>query len=121
MLPEHLISFRQDCPKTSLLKHSTVKICTLKVSFLGLTLQVSMDLCYYVFYFLVSEVQTRPTEKDLPCICESQPVMCTFCFASTCIISVPSLFCHSSATIHLRLMVSISIFKIVWMSLNILS
>lgn len=37
----------------SLLKHS-IKICTLKVSFLGLTLQVSVDLCYYIFLFLVS-------------------------------------------------------------------
>lgn len=60
----------------SLLEHSIVKICTLKVSFLGLTLQVSMDLCYYVFYsWYQLKVQTRPTEKDFPCICKSQPVI----------------------------------------------
>lgn len=58
----------------SLLKHSIVKICTLKVSFLGLTLQVSMDSCYYILYsWYQLKFQTRPTGKDFPYICESQP------------------------------------------------
>lgn len=51
----------------SLLKHSIVKICTLKVSFLGLTLQVSVDLRYYICYsWYQLKVQTRPTERDFP-------------------------------------------------------
>lgn len=74
----------------SLLKHSIVKICTLKVSFLGLTLQVSMDLCYYIFYsWYQLKVQTRPTEEDFPRICKSQPVLRTFFFTSTLLL--PSL------------------------------
>lgn len=65
----------------SLLKHSIVKICTLKVSVLGLTLQVSVDLSYYIFCsWYQLKVQTRPTEKDFPCIFKSQSVICTLLF-----------------------------------------
>lgn len=106
----------------SLLKHSIVKICTLKVSILGLTLQVSVDLSYYIFCsWYQLKVQTRPTEKDFPCIFKSQSVICTllFFFTSTCILLMPSLFHHSSTTVHIHLMVSVNIFKAVEMSLNI--
>lgn len=105
----------EDCPYISLLKHSIVKICTLKVSVLGLTLQVSVDLSYYIFYsWYQLKVQTRPAEDDFPCIFKSQPVICTLVlflfFTSTWIPLMPSLFHHSSTVVHIHLMVSVNIF-----------
>lgn len=104
----------------SLQEHSIVKICTLKVSFFSLTLQVSMDSCATILFILgISlKVQTRPTE-DFPCICTSQPFTFTFFFTSTCryyyhhLASFLNYYSHSFSDFPKP-------FKTVGMSLNIL-
>lgn len=118
MLPEHLPCSEQGKDRiifTSLLKHSIVKVCTLKVSFLGLTLQVSMDFCYYVFFILGISQKFRqgPQKKIFSCICVTTSSVCIHFYIHFRHIITITYFCHSSTTIHIHLTV-LQTFYINW-------
>lgn len=75
---------------------------------------------YFLFLVSVKSSDRAHRKKTFHAFSNlSQSYVHYFFLTSTCILLMPSLFHHSSTTVHIHLMVSVKIFKTVGISLNI--